>query len=754
MKRKLSTAALAFAAATAVAMVGLPGVAAAETPEAPATPKATVETPATAEAPATAETPEATGDVVTLDLYNLTDVHGHIEQVKHYKTKKITEAGLASVGCYLDEARAANPNSSFTLLGDNTGASPFTSGSLYDNPTIAALNELHPLASTLGNHELDLGQAVFKARVAGTKATVRGEEVQFVKLGFPYLAANVEGLGASLGDYKVWESPSGVKVAFIGAIAEDVPYKLSPGTTTGMTFNDPIAKINTLAKQLKDSGEAQVVIAMLDDDVKNNFPKMGMYVDGLMGGDTHVPYDFDMVNGAEGNKLSATASGSYTDNLSKMVVKFNKKTGKVVESAVELIPAPALAECDVAASATGTAVKAIVDKAVAESKVAGAKVVATGYTDSFKRAVYNQADGTSKGPGSNRGHESTLGTLAADAMRDQIMVRGAHRKPVDIGIINAGGLRADLVPNADGTLTYQQTYAVMPFSNELGYVTLSGAQFKKALEQQWKTNLNSQNSRPMLKLGLSSNVRYTYDPEKPYGERITSISINGEPIDMDAMYTVGSVTFLLDGGDSFDALTENGPALTDGILDRDGFNAYLAKAPVKASTVKHSVGVTAPESVKLSDGSFDIALRGLSFTEGAGIPDQVKVFVGDASEYVQVNNSLNEANPNSETESVITTDGAGQATVSFVVSQVCEGAHGTLDMPIYLESDMGELVSADQGLTISVDCGKMPTPEAKAKGNLAKTGSSAVAPIVMSAALLALLGGAAVALKRRETEIH
>ncbi len=79
----------------------------------------------------------------------------------------------------------------------------------------------------------------------------------------------------------------------------------------------------------------------------------------------------------------------------------------------------------------------------------------------------------------------------------------------------------------------------------------------------------------MLKLGLSSNVRYTYDPAKPYGERITSVTINGEPLKADATYTVGSVTFLLAGGDSFEALTRGGAATTNGNLDRDSFNAYL-----------------------------------------------------------------------------------------------------------------------------------------------------------------------------------
>ena len=66
---------------------------------------------------------------------------------------------------------------------------------------------------------------------------------------------------------------SGMKVAFIGAIAQDVPYKLSPGTTEGLTFSDPIARINSLAASLKGSGTADVVIAMLDDDVKNNYTR-------------------------------------------------------------------------------------------------------------------------------------------------------------------------------------------------------------------------------------------------------------------------------------------------------------------------------------------------------------------------------------------------------------------------------------------------------------------------------------------------
>lgn len=661
---------------------------------------------------------DSTGDdIVTINLYNLTDIHGHIEQVN--KKGKVTEAGLASVGCFLDKARKDNPDSSFTLLGDNIGASPFTSGILYDNPTIESLNLLKPVGSTIGNHELDLGQDAFRARLNGSKSKVNGKDVQFSKVEFPYLGANVEGLGnfadgsPYLKPYVIWEAPnSKVKVAFIGAIAEDVPYKLSPGTTKGMEFKDPISRINNLAKELKDKGEANIVVAMLDDDVKNNYPKMGKYVDGLMGGDTHVMYEFSKVNGAEGNILSADASGSYTDNMANIEVKYNKTTGKVVDSQVVITPAADVAKCDNATSPTAQAIGKVVEKAKTDSKAAGEEVIAEGIPSevAFKRAVFADSDGKVD-PGSNRGAESTLGDLVADSIKATVLTQGADPKPVDIGIINAGGMREDLEPK-DGKLTYAQTYAVMPFSNELGYVTLKGAQFKKALEQQWKTDLNSQNSRPMLKLGISNNVRYTYDATKPYGQRITSITIDGKPMDMDKEYTVGSVTFLLAGGDSFDALKENGHYKTSGNLDRDKFNEYLKAnaTKLKANQLRRSVGINLPDFIKEGP-TYSVPLRGLAFTEGPGAEvKKVTMKIGGFSVVGDVDSSLKDPDANNE-KAVITTDGAGQALMKFEGDAVCKANNGKSgEYPITVTTDKGVALTADQGIKIKVECSKAAAP--------------------------------------------
>src|SRR5690606_39107802 len=140
---------------------------------------------------------------------------------------------------------------------------------------------------------------------------------------------------------------------------------------------------------------------------------------------------------------------------------------------------------------------------------------------------------------------------------------------VQIGLINPGGLRADLLwaddpgqaidGERDGVVTESEANQVLPFANNLTTVALTGEQFERVLEQQWQPEGSS---RPYLQLGLSENVSYTFDAARPAGDRITSITVDGQPVDPAAEYVIGSVSFLVEGGDNFTALTE-GTDVTD-----------------------------------------------------------------------------------------------------------------------------------------------------------------------------------------------
>ena len=67
--------------------------------------------------------------------------------------------------------------------------------------------------------------------------------------------------------------------------------------------------------------------------------------------------------------------------------------------------------------------------------------------------------------------------------------------PPDLGLVNPGGLREDLLyagnpgsnpANTDGVVTYAEANGVLPFVNNVSLVDLTGAQLVQVLEEQWQ----------------------------------------------------------------------------------------------------------------------------------------------------------------------------------------------------------------------------------------------------------------------------
>ena len=167
--------------------------------------------------------------------------------------------------------------------------------------------------------------------------------------------------------------------------------------------------------------------------------------------------------------------------------------------------------------------------------------------------------------------------------------------------MNAGGVRADLLYAAsgsegDGVLTSGEAYTVQPFGNEMAYTTLTGAELKTLLTQQWQPG----SSRPVLTLGLSSNVDVlteastdaSHSSEAGAAPAIREILIDGEPLADGDSVVVASNSFLLTGGDGYTVLKDK-PSTNTGVLDRDVTSAYLASfgdQPVKADYSKRQTG--------------------------------------------------------------------------------------------------------------------------------------------------------------------
>jgi 5'-nucleotidase len=165
--------------------------------------------------------------------------------------------------------------------------------------------------------------------------------------------------------------------------------------------------------------------------------------------------------------------------------------------------------------------------------------------------------------------EQPLGGLIADAQLAWAKAHGGAQ----IAFMNGGGVRTDLVPAADGSIAYSQIFSLQPFGNGLVVQTLTGAQLKQLLEQQF-ANLDL--------LSPSAGFAFAYDPDRPEGERIVSATLDGKPIDPVASYRVVTNSFMASGGDNYTALRD-GTGRRDVGVDLDALETYLAASPAIAT---------------------------------------------------------------------------------------------------------------------------------------------------------------------------
>jgi 5'-nucleotidase len=537
----------------------------------------------------------ASAAVVPVTIIDFNDFHGRID------------ANTIKWATTIEQNRDAN-----TLLvsaGDNFGASLFASAFNDDKPSVDVLNALQTGASAVGNHEFDKGYPWFKSHVIDGGSTAP-DGTAYPKANFPYLGANVlDAAGNPVLPASTQVTLNGANVCIIGAVTQETPTLVSPGGVAGLTFSDPVAAVNKeVARLAAASVDCDATIATYHEGApkpasaatqaqqeaetpvfKHITQDTAAAVDVIYNGHTHQKYAYN-------NGRPVIQAGNYGESIGKLSMTIDTDT-----NAVSVVSAAVLDRVATAAT-PGTyprvdAVKTIVDAALAASNVIGDRKVGTISAD-ITRA---DADLVAAGVQEDRGSESTIGNLVADALRD-VKIPAAGKQPV-IGITNPGGLRADLLfkgdlttspENADGVVTFEEANSVLPFVNNISYVDVSGATLKKILEQQWQP---ATASRPFLALGVSKNMQTILDASRPVGDRVVSMYIDGVAVDPKKTYTVSTFSFLAQGGDNFTAFTE-GKAVDTGAIDRDlWIDGFFKDGTTKSpSAIKRQIFATGLKS--------------------------------------------------------------------------------------------------------------------------------------------------------------
>nr|WP_314844852.1 ExeM/NucH family extracellular endonuclease [uncultured Microbacterium sp.] len=582
---------------------------------------------------------------VSIDVVTMNDFHGRIEADG-------AAAGAAVVAGAVQQFRQENPNTIFAGVGDLIGASTFTSFINDDNPTIDALNAAGLEVSAAGNHEFDQGWDDLRDRVQDrAEWEYISSNVFVTETGEPALAP-------------AWvKELDGVRVGFVGAVTEDLDSLVSPEGIADLEVRSIVDSVNAVADDLRDgdesNGEADVVILLVhegaaDVELTSITPETPLGeivygvdedVDAIVSAHTHLAYNH-VIDGRP-----VISAGQYGENLGLMNIQVDPTTKELLSITNEIKPLTAAGQPLYPAVPE---VADIVAKAKADADVLGAVKVGD-ITADFNRA--RQSNGSE-----NRGGESTIGNFVADVQK---WSTGA-----DIAIMNPGGIRANLAyasSNANdpaGNVTYREAATVQPFANTLVTLTMTGAQVKGVLEEQWQP---SGAARPFLKLGVSEGLVYTYDPAAAAGSRVTSIMLDGAPLDPTAQYTVAANSFLAAGGDNFFTFREGTNKRDTGKIDLqsmvDWFDENKTATPDLAQRAV-GVSISAPDADGYSAGDqVTVALSSLAFSAGEAAPGEVTLSIGGTQL------AAGAVDPTI----VDTTDEAGRAALSFTVPSGLSG---------------------------------------------------------------------------------
>ena len=433
-------------------------------------------------------------------------------------------------------------------------------------------------AMAIGNHEFDFGQDKIVDYIAAAT--------------FPILSANVvvDATGELLAQPRTsFQLANGSKVGVFALTTPETITAANPLLVRGLTFlagEELYAcaqeQVDALRKEgcdlvvcLAHLGESEVLAPSRACDVAENVSGIDLMLDGH----DHEE-ESQVLKSPEGGDVLVVEKGCYThavgvvtwegDVLADTLVAFGSYEGQ--------------------------------DAAVDEVVRAEAEEVGTAL--SVPVATCDFALDGERDPGV-RTRETNFGDLIADAMLWE--ARQMSDDYPDAAIANGGSIRQSLEA---GEMTRGDVLDVMPFTNYLCTVRVTGAQLLEAIEAACSASPEELGAFPQV-----SGITYTVDTTKPYeegpiypgstyakpanpGSRVTIQDVGGKGFSLDAEYVIASSDFVCVGGDTYYCFAEAAQTTlkSTNYLVSDALRYYL----------EEELGGVVPERYKEPEGRISI----------------------------------------------------------------------------------------------------------------------------------------------------
>lgn len=515
---------------------------------------------------------------VEVQILAFNDFHGNLETPPPVEVteadgskRTITSGGAAHLAAALAGLRAGHAETVTVSAGDTIGASPLISANYLDEPTIDAMNLLGLEFNAVGNHEFDKGVAELKRMQGGgcaknTRRVPCGLE-PFGGARFHYLAANVvQADGTTVfppTGIKKFETPAGpITIGFIGMTLKGTKQLVAPSGVRDVIFTDEAETANALVPKLKAEGADAIVLLIhqggkttefttgngcdgLYGDILPILPKLDPAIATVISGHTHWAYVCRGTPGVGSGRL-LTSAGKYGYFATDLRLRFDPSTHRLIgQDATNVVVGNGERGDD-------PAVKSLVGRyATAIAPVA------------------NQVIGRLTATAEKNSDESE--GSAADLIADSMLA--ATNGSAQIALVNTTGVRVDL---PGGDVKYKDAFSMMPFGNNLVVLTLTGAQLKTVLEQQYAVPLRPKKTLPAA-LAPSAGFTYAVDLKRLEGGRVSDMRLDGKAIDPAASYRIVVNNYLASGGDGLAGFTVDPNPTDTGIIDLDALVAWIAK---------------------------------------------------------------------------------------------------------------------------------------------------------------------------------
>ncbi|TKX84230.1 bifunctional metallophosphatase/5'-nucleotidase [Halorubrum sp. SS5] len=403
----------------------------------------------------------------------------------------------------------AEPDRTLRLgAGDDLGSSALSSE--FEGQHVVDPFEAGDLThDTFGNHDFDFGPDVLRTRVSETED-------------FLWVTANVDEPSGEV--FAGAEGAERYDIVEVGGVSVGVTGVLTPRAREVTSLGDaelrpPTEALNEVVPAMRDDG-ADVVVVMshvANDLARNEIAPNVDGIDVIVGDDAAEQFD----EAVEVNDTVLSFVGDEYDYLGEVAL-------------------------EVGADGVRSYERSVYD--VSEETVEPNEAVEA-VADFYRRQVDSEVIGESTVPlncvsEDLRTGETNTGNFVADAVAADL---GS-----DVVIQNGGGIRTNtLYPPGDVTdLLVRQ---ILPFGNSTVELEVTGQTIHDALENGVSEVESLEGRFPQV-----SGLEFAWDPEAEPGDRVApaDVTVGGEPLDLEATYTLGTNNFMADGGDGYDMLPD------------------------------------------------------------------------------------------------------------------------------------------------------------------------------------------------------